>query len=133
MNMSSQAKPIPAKMPRLKTASKEPSKPSIASDAGEIELYGEAVEYFSDGVSDFLLGNQISKITYYTKTGPKKRRRVVTVTLSTLNLVRMCKNVLASAKRAEDDINLANIKRQESLSKLLIDVPDSKESDPLVD
>jgi hypothetical protein len=131
--MSSNAKPTPAKTSRVKTLIKESATPSIESDASEIELYGEAVEYFSDGVSDFLLGNQISKITYFTKTGPKKQRRVVTVTLSTLNLVRMCKNVLASAKRAEDKINLANLKRQESLSKLLIDVPEAKEADPLVD
>jgi hypothetical protein len=60
-------------------------------------------EIFADGVTSFLLGPLVSKITLYSDIG-KTKKSVVRITMPTGTMIRLCKQVLSSAKNGEENI-----------------------------
>lgn len=78
-------------------------------------------EIFADGVTSFLLGNSISKLTLYSDIGGAKKS-VIRLTMPTTAMLRLCKRILSSAKKGEERLIDINVKNEHGLKALLSDV-----------
>lgn len=78
-------------------------------------------EIFADGVTSFLLGPLVSKITLYSDIGDTKKS-VVRLTMPTIAMIRLCKRVLSSAKNREENIIEKSSEIENRIATMLSDV-----------
>jgi hypothetical protein len=108
-------KDVPAKVGAAKEAPKKRSAPVLVDDA--------TPEFFVDGVNEFLLGSNVSKLTFFSKIAVDKRAQVLRLTLPTVALVDICMNVLKAAKNGEERMSVSNAKLLTRMSEILADAP----------
>lgn len=94
------------------------------SEKQSIEYVEDAVpEVWADGVSTFLIGSNVSKIVFHTKVANYQSKKNLRLTIPTVELINVCKNIIAAAKESETRMNSANSKSMARLTKLLANVP----------
>lgn len=90
--------------------------------ATPIENINEMPEIFCDGMSQLLLGVNVSKVTFHTVTNTNReessetKKAVLTLIMTTPALVSTCKRILEAAKKSadgliNDDENKAKMKK----------------------
>lgn len=94
-------------------------------------------EMFTDGISNMLMGNTISKLTFHSVTNPahqdsdniEQRKGVLLLTVPTPVLLELCRNILATAQSSIDafsdagtktDTQVRNIMKGVNIEKLTV-------------
>lgn len=108
-------KDLSAKTGAAKETPKKRSAPVFVDDA--------TPEFFVDGVNEFLLGSNVSKLTFFSKIAADKRAQVLRLTMPTVALVDICMNILKAAKNGEERMNVSNAKLLTRMNEILADAP----------
>lgn len=80
-------------------------------------------EVWVDGVNTFLIGSNVSKIVFHTKVANYQNKKNLRLTIPTVELINVCKNILSAAKESEVRMNSTHAKSMTRLTKLLANVP----------
>jgi hypothetical protein len=84
-------------------------------------------EMFTDGISNMMMGNTISKLTFHSVTKPahqstneiEVRKGVLLLTIPTPVLLEMCRNILATAQSSIDAFSDAGKKTDTQVRKIM--------------
>jgi hypothetical protein len=84
-------------------------------------------EMFTDGISNMLMGNTISKLTFHSVTNPahqdsndiEQRKGVLLLTIPTPVLLELCRNILATAQTSIDAFGDAGIKTDAQIRRIM--------------
>jgi hypothetical protein len=90
-------------------------------------LINDMSEMFTDGISNMMMGNTISKLTFHSVTKPahqntneiEVRKGVLLLTIPTPVLLEMCRNILATAQSSIDAFSDAGKKTDTQVRKIM--------------
>jgi len=96
----------------------------------DLHINDNMPEMFTDGISNVLMGNTISKLTFHSITNPapqnsdevEVRKGVLLLTIPTPVLLEMCRNILTSAQSSIDAFSDVGKKTDAQVRKIMAGV-----------